>query len=46
MNIILKSGDKMELAESSTAFQAAQAISEGRARNALCAKVNGELVDL
>ncbi len=46
MNIILKSGDKMELAESSTAFQAAQAISEGLARNAICAKVNGELVDL
>ena len=46
MNIILKSGDKMELAENSTAFQAAQAISEGLARNAICAKVNGELVDL
>ena len=46
MDIILKSGDKMELAENSTAFQAAQAISEGLARNAICAKVNGELVDL
>ena len=46
MDIILKSGDKMALAENSTAFQAAQAISEGLARNAICAKVNGELVDL
>ena len=46
MNIILKSGDKMELAENSTAMQAALAISEGLARNAVCAKVNGELVDL
>lgn len=46
MNIILKSGDTMELAENSTAMQAALAISEGLARNAVCAKVNGELVDL
>ena len=46
MNVILKSGDKMELAENSTAMQAALAISEGLARNAVCAKVNGELVDL
>ncbi|MBE7078844.1 MAG: threonine--tRNA ligase [Clostridiales bacterium] len=46
MNVILKSGDKMELAENSTAMAAAQAISEGLARNAVCAKVNGVLVDL
>ena len=46
MNVILKSGDQMELAENSTALQAALAISEGLARNAVCAKVNGELVDL
>ena len=46
MNVILKSGDKMELAENSTALMAAVAISEGLARNAVCAKVNGELVDL
>ncbi len=46
MNIILKSGDSMELAEKATAMQAAQAISEGLARNAICAKVNGTLVDL
>ena len=46
MNIILKSGDALELAENATAMQAAQAISEGLARNAICAKVNGVLVDL
>ena len=46
MNIILKSGDALEVAENATAMQAAQAISEGLARNAVCSKVNGELVDL
>ena len=46
MNIILKSGDALQVADNATAFQAAQAISEGLARNAVCAKVNGELVDL
>ena len=46
MNVILKNGDKMALEENSTAFNAAMAISEGLARNAVCAKVNGELVDL
>ena len=46
MNVILKSGDRMEIADNATAMQAALAISEGLARNAVCAKVNGELVDL
>ena len=46
MNIILKSGDALEVAENATAMQAATAISEGLARNAVCAKVNGVLVDL
>ena len=46
MNIILKSGDALAVEENATALQAAQAISEGLARNAVCAKVNGELVDL
>ena len=46
MNIILKSGDSLTVAENATAFEVAQAISEGLARNAVCAKVNGELVDL
>ena len=46
MKIILKSGDCMELESGATAMQAAMAISEGLARNAVCAKVNGQLVDL
>ena len=46
MKIILKSGDAMELNEGASAMQAALAISEGLARNAVCAKVNGKLVDL
>lgn len=43
MEIILKNGDKLSLEENATCMQAAQAISEGLARNAVCAKVNGEL---
>ena len=46
MKTFLKSGDAMELEANATAMQAAMAISEGLARNAVCAKVNGELVDL
>ena len=46
MQIVLKNGDKMQLAEGATAQDAAQAISEGLARAAIAAKVNGELVDL
>ena len=46
MQIVLKNGDKMQLAECATAQDAAQAISEGLARAAVAAKVNGELVDL
>ena len=46
MEIILKNGDKLSLEENATCMQAAQAISEGLARNAVCAKVNGELKDL
>ena len=46
MNIILKNGESMSLENGATAFAAAQAISEGLARNAVCAKVNGQLVDL
>ncbi len=46
MFITLKNGDKMEIAENATCMQAALAISEGLARNAVCAKVNGEEVDL
>ena len=46
MNVILKSGDAITLEAGATAFTAALAISEGLARNAICAKVNGALVDL
>ncbi len=46
MNVILKNGESMELETGATAQSAAFAISEGLARNAVCAKVNGELVDL
>ena len=46
MKVILKSGDVMEVAENATAYSVALAISEGLARNAVCAKVNGALVDL
>ncbi len=46
MNIILKNGESMAIADGATCFAAASAISEGLARNAVCAKVNGALVDL
>ena len=46
MQIVLKNGGQMQLAEGATAQDAAQAISEGLARAAIAAKVNGELVDL
>ena len=46
MNVILKNGDALTLADGSTALQAAKAISEGLARVAAAAKVNGKLVDL
>ena len=46
MNVILKNGDALAIEENATAMAAALAISEGLARNAVCAKVNGQLVDL
>ena len=46
MEVILKNGDKMSLADGSSCLQAAAAISEGLARNAVVAKVNGKEVDL
>ena len=46
MNVILKNGESMSLENGATVLDAAKAISEGLARNAVCAKVNGELVDL
>ncbi len=46
MNIVLKNGDKLELTEGATCAMAAAAISEGLARNAVAAKINGRPVDL
>ena len=46
MEIILKNGDKLTLDGGMSALDAAQKISEGLARAAVAAKVNGVLVDL
>ena len=46
MQIVLKNGDKVQLAGAATAMDAARAVSEGLARAAVAAKVNGNLVDL
>ena len=46
MQITLKNGDRLELAEGASAYDAAHAISEGLARVAVAAKVNGHLCDL
>ncbi len=46
MEILLKNGDKLELDDGVSCVKAAQKISEGLARSAVAAKVNGELCDL
>ncbi|MGN0804797.1 MAG: threonine--tRNA ligase [Candidatus Coproplasma sp.] len=46
MNVILKDGNAITLEEGATCANASSAISEGLARNAVAAKVNGVLVDL
>ena len=46
MNVTLKDGSVIEAAAGSTPADIAKSISEGLYRNALVAKVNGELVDL
>ncbi len=46
MKILLKSGDELSVEEGVTCAQAAAVISEGLARAAVCAKINGALVDL
>lgn len=46
MEIILKNGSKLEADESANCLQAAQKISDGLARSAVAAKVNGTLCDL
>ncbi len=46
MKITLKDGSALGFASPVTAEEVAKSISEGLARNAVCAKVDGELVDL
>ena len=46
MKIILKNGDELPLKDGATAKDASKAISEGLARAAVAAKINGRLVDL
>lgn len=46
MKISLPDGSVIDAAENSTVADVAAAISEGLLRNAVCGKVNGELVDL
>ena len=46
MKVTLKDGSVLEMDAGITALEAAGRISEGLARNALIARVDGELVDL
>ncbi len=46
MNVYLKNGDQLNVEEGATCAKAASAISEGLARSAVAAKVNGVLCDL
>lgn len=46
MEIVLKNGSSIELENGATCAQAAAKISDGLARSAVAAKVNGELCDL
>lgn len=46
MKVILKDGSEMNFDAPMTAMDVAKSISEGLARNAVCAKINGELKDL
>ena len=46
IEVILPDGSKLSAQENATAFDVAKQISEGLARNALAAKVNGELASL
>ena len=46
MKVYLKNGDELSVEEGATCAKAASAISEGLARNAVAAKINGTLCDL
>ena len=46
MEISLKNGDLLQLDDGASAYDASLKISEGLARNAVAAKINGKLCDL
>ena len=46
MKVYTKDGSALELQEGANALDAAKAISQGLARNALAAEINGEGADL
>ncbi len=46
LQVILPDGNKREFEQEMTAFEVAKSISQGLAKNALAAKVNGKMVDL
>jgi len=46
MEVRLKDGSKFEVLKGESAYDIAKRISEGLARNAVCARVDGKLVDL
>lgn len=46
MEVRLKDGSKFDIEKGESVFEIAKRISEGLARNAVCARVNGKLVDL
>lgn len=46
LNITLKDGSKMEIAENTKIYEVASQISEGLGRAAICGRVDGKLVDL
>lgn len=46
MDILLKDGSHLEVDDQASAYDAAETLSKGLARNALAAEVNGEAVDI
>ena len=46
MKVVLKDGSELEIEQGLTCYDVAKKLSEGLARNAVCAKLDGVLVDL
>ena len=46
MNIILKDGSPLTVADGASAFDAAKTLSEGLARAVCAAEINGEVCDI